>query len=474
VSDNRARIFIKSLLTCCWIGIALVTLNPSPICAQSDPASSQEQNSAPARPDSLTQTNLPMQATSPSYDDSVLKPSADVTFEMSAPVSDLPTRALDFKDAAQNLNLDTSSSSQLLLSGMENAQSDRLDIAIKQFEEVIRREPQNVSAHNNLAVCLKRQGNNKAALEEFKRAIENNPTRCELFNNLAHSYIAAGQYDLAVEALYRALRLNPDFAEAHRNLGHVLALKGDNDAAVTAFQEALRDNPQLQEVHIDMGDSLRSLHRYEQALLEYKTAQKTLQGKKGLLPRDLELRFAKCFEGLGEFSQSHKILSSLLESNPNDTDALNCLGVVLWKMNHLPEAVFVLERALKVDASYPQARNNLGIVLYQLKRYDEAVDVWRQAIGLKPDYPEAHYNMGVALFQSGLLQQSTEAYKECLKYAPLDANAHNNLGLALWRSGQKNDAIAEWRKAIDCDANMAEAFTNLGRALHTAVKKDNQ
>ncbi len=174
MSDNRAWIFIKPLLTCCWIGTALVTLNPSPIYAQSDPASSQEQNSAPARPDSLTPTNLPMQANSPTYDDSALKPSADVPFEMSAPVSDLPTRALDFKDAAQNLNLDTSSSSQLLLLGMENAQSDRLDIAIKQFEEVIRREPQNVSAHNNLAVCLKRQGNNKAALEEFKRAIENN------------------------------------------------------------------------------------------------------------------------------------------------------------------------------------------------------------------------------------------------------------------------------------------------------------
>jgi Flp pilus assembly protein TadD len=154
---------------------------------------------------------------------------SESNFEMSAPVSDLPTRALDFIDAAQNHNLDTLSASHLLLSGMENAQSIG-SIAIKQFEEVIRREPQNVSAHNNLAVCLKRQGNNKAALEEFKKAIENNPTRCELFNNLAHSYISAGQYDLAVEALYKALRLNPDFAEAHRNLGHVLALKGDNDA----------------------------------------------------------------------------------------------------------------------------------------------------------------------------------------------------------------------------------------------------
>ncbi|CAN5618112.1 tetratricopeptide repeat protein [soil metagenome] len=418
-------------------------------------------------------------AASPSKSMAVLdhdsKPNADASFEMAAPVSDLQMHAHDFKDAGQNLNLDTLSASQLLLSGMENAQSDRLDIAIKQFEEVIRREPENVSAHNNLAVCLKRQGNNKAALEEFKQAIQNNPTRCELFNNLAHSYIADGQYDLAVESLYKALRLNPDFAEAHRNLGHVLALKGDNDAAVTAFQEALRDNPQMQEVRIDMGDSLRALHRYEPALLEYKTAQKSLLGKSkpALLPRDIELRLAKCYEGLGETSQAHKILSNLLEANPDDTDALNCLGVVLWKMNHLPEAVFVLERALKVDASYPQARNNLGIVLYQLKRYDEAVDVWRQAIGLKPDYPEAHYNMGVALYQSGLLQQSTEAYKECLKYAPLDANAHNNLGLALWRSDQKTDAIAEWRKAIDCDANMAEAFTNLGRALHRAGTSDN-
>ncbi len=299
------------------------------------------------------------------------------------------------------------------------------------------------------------------------------------------------------------MRLKPDFSDAHRNLAHVLSLKGDNEGAVTAYQEAIQEagagwqnepsaskavsegeknegleadaekkfpadasaRAKLGDLHYELGDCLRLVHRFEQALLEYKTALKLLSAAREEFKETVKLKCAKCYEGMGRYEEARQILNELLEKAPDDTDALNCLGVVLWQMKQLPESVYVLERALKLEPAYPQARNNLGIALYELKRYDEAVNVWRQALSLKPDYPEAHYNMGVALYQSGLYEQAIEAYKECLNYAPNDANAHNNLGLALLRLGNKAEALAQWRKAIECDANCAEAYTNLGKLL---------
>lgn len=392
-------------------------------------------------------------------------------FEMAAPVSD--------SAQASDLNLEIVSSHDLLTTGMQDVEYNRLDLAVRKFQEILRREPGNVSAHNNLAVCLKRQGNKEEAIEEFRKALASNPSRPELYNNLASSLIAVGRYDEALTALYQALRLQPDFAEAHRNLGHVLSSKGDNDGAVTAYQQAIQEslnNPndiRLSDLHFDLGDCLRSIHRYEQALIEYRAADKLGASAGEAYRLSVALRTAKCYEALGRYDDSRKILNQLLEKDPDDTDSLNCLGVVLWKMKQLPEAVFVLERALKLDPSYPQARNNLGIVLYELKRYEEAVGVWKQALSLKKDYPEAHYNMGVALYQTGLFDQSIDAYKECLKYAPLDPFAHNNLGLAYLRKGERADAVAQWRKAIECDQNCAEAYTNLGKLLkESAVKPE--
>jgi tetratricopeptide (TPR) repeat protein len=236
--------------------------------------------------------------------------------------------------------------------------------------------------------------------------------------------------------------------------------RGDYQGAVMELQEALKQNPYVQDVHIDIGDALRAQKHFEQALMEYRVAEKNSAEVRGILDRDLKLRISKCLEGLGQFEEARSLLSTLLEKDPNDGDALNCLGVVLWKMDHLPEAIFVLERALRLDPSYPQARNNLGIALYQMKRSREAIDVWSQAIKLRPDYPEAHYNMGVALLEAGLFSQSVEAFKESLKYAPNDANAHNNLGLALAGLGQ-----------LQLDPTLTFSQVNLEKLAHPANLK---
>lgn len=383
-------------------------------------------------------------------------------FELSSPISDIysPIEANQF---------DTVSSQDLLNSGLEDARAQHFESACQKFQEVLRRDPGNAAASNNLAACRKGKDNSEAALSQWRSAIDAEPTKVSSYNQLSLALVSLGRYDEALATLYRALRLSPADAEINRSIGHVLALKHDYEAAVTAYQEALKAGP-CALVHFDLGECLRGLHRYEQALIEYRATEKAPQSELGKLSRrDIDLRIAKCYEGMGRYEAARKILSQLLESAPTDTDCLNCLGVVLWKMAKLPEAVYVLESALKIDPGYPQARNNLGIALYELKRYSEAVDVWKQAIALKPDYPEAHYNMGVALYQSNLIDQSVDAYKECLKYAPDDANAHNNLGLALLKRGERNEAILQLRKAIECDANLAQAYTNLGKILKEGV-----
>lgn len=349
------------------------------------------------------------------------------------------------------------SSQELLSAATESARAGRLEEAIASFRELLRREPENVAAHNNLACCLKRQGDSASALSEFEKAVANNPSKAALHINLARALIDLGHYDRAIETLYTAIRLEQN-SQAQLLLGRALSLKGDWGAAVTAYQEALKEDPFLVEAHLELGDALRAVQHFEQALLEYKAVE---AGTAQVGKRDLSLRQAKCYEGLGQFEQARLLLVELLEKTPEDSDCLNCMGVVLWKLGHAPEAAFVLEQALKRDPGFLQARNNLGIVLYDLKRYQDAVDVWRQALGLKPDYPQAHYNLGVALYQTGLTEQAADAFRECLKFAPDDAKAHNNLGLALLKLGNRDGAVKEWKRALEYNANLSEAQANL-------------
>ncbi|MBX9941550.1 MAG: tetratricopeptide repeat protein [Candidatus Obscuribacterales bacterium] len=401
--------------------------------------------------------------------DSNTPPSADVSgFELTVPVS-------DSKVSYSDLNLDTVSSRDIFESASQDINGGRLDAAEIKLKEVLRREPGNLSASNNLACVLRLKGNQVDALRELERRPGGNAVS---ICNMAACQIALGKYDDALSNLYRAIRLEPS-VEAYRKLGHVLSLKGDDESAVAAYQQAIEtfkastaanDGTLLGDLHFDLGDCLRRVKRFDQALVEYRTAEKLCIGAGLKFSQDLKLRQAKCLDGLGRYEEARVILNELLEKNPDDTDSLNCLGVVLWQEKQVPESIYVLERALKIDPAYPQARNNLGIALYELKRYDEAVNVWKQALSLKADYPEAHYNIGVALYQSGLIEQAVEAYLECLRYAPRDASAHNNLGLAYMKLGKKEQAVAEWKKAIECNSECAEAYTNLGKILKESAK----
>ena len=359
------------------------------------------------------------------------------------------------------------SSIELMESGLSCASSGLFAEAIKRFRLVLEREPNNVEARNNLAVCLKRRGQTREAISELIRATKVNPLNAELYNNLASAYLADGDNDSALNACYAALHLKPIFPAAQFNLAHVLALRNDHVAAVEAYQTALKDVDDNPQYYRDLGDSFRALGKCEQALSQYANSYK--HGDKS---QSLRFRQAKCNEALRRLEKAHGILVSLIDESPQNTEYLNSLGVVLWKMKHLSEAAYVLEKALKLEPTFYRARNNLGIVLYDLKRYQEAIDVWRQALSIKPDYAQAHFNMGTALIQAGLYSQAVDAFNQCLKNSPDDAQAHNNLGLSLIKCDRADEAIEHWREAIKIDPNLAQAFTNLGRALKEKESKE--
>lgn len=385
-------------------------------------------------------------------------------FELTAPrgVADLGSASSPGTSVTQvsDAMLEADSINHLMVSAIELVNQDVLEEAIRRFRVVLKRDPNNLVARNNLAVCLKRLGKNDQAIDELKKAAEQSPKQAEVHNNLALAYLATGDFDAALDSCYKALHFKPDFAEAQFNLGHLLAWRGDHAGAVNAYQEAIKLSPRNWQYYRDLGDSLRELERFDEALVQYKTAQGL-----GDASSELLYRMAKCEEGSGNLEAARKALNELVDSSPSNTEYLNALGVVLWKMKHMPESVFVLEKAIKTDPTYYRARNNLGIVLYELKRYEDAVGVWRQALVLKPDYAPAHYNLGTALYQSGLYKQAADAFRKSLTVKPSDAFVHNNLGLALLKSGDSEEAIRQWKEAIRLNPDLAQAYINIGKAL---------
>ncbi len=354
----------------------------------------------------------------------------------------------------------SASSNELLRRGLDSMSKQMFEAAARDFREVVRREPDNVAASNNLAVALKKGGQLEEAIEEYKKAIALHPSRAELYNNLASTYLSQGDFEKAMKALYQAIHLKPDYPNARYNLAHVLYLTDNYEGAIEQYQEALNLEPNSSIVHRDLGDALRAHGQPKQALIEFRNAQRL-----GDTSIPLLLRISRTQKDLGDLAVAKETLAQALAKDEKNTEVINMMGIIAWKGNHLQDAIALFERALDLDPKFPQARNNLGIVFYLLHRYEDAVAVWRQALTIKPDYAEVHYNMGSALLRAGLNKQAAEAYAESIRFHPYDAKAHNNRGLALAKMGDHKEALAEWRKALQLDPDLGAAHVNLGRAL---------
>ena len=74
----------------------------------------------------------------------------------------------------------------------------------------------------------------------------------------------------------------------------------------------------------------------------------------------------------------------------------------------------------------PEAHNLMGIVLRRTGRIDEAVAEYEKALALQARFPELHYNLGIALMKKGLLEKARRLDEIGLDHGEL-SRAHRHI-----------------------------------------------
>ena len=110
--------------------------------------------------------------------------------------------------------------------------------AIKEFEAMLIKWPNDAKSYNKLGVCHASLRNFKKARLHLKKALEFDLKYSEPYNNLGNLYLEEKEYEKAVELYEKALKLNPDYADAHSNLGLAYKKLKKIDEAVSHFKKA--------------------------------------------------------------------------------------------------------------------------------------------------------------------------------------------------------------------------------------------
>ncbi len=146
-----------------------------------------------------------------------------------------------------------------------HAEAGEYSDARRLFNEVIQREPGNLTAINNLAVISLREGDEQQALDYVEEILREDNDNVGALNTLGLIYMERENISLARFVLGRALEQDDSNPDVHNNLGLVYLQDDNVPSAVRHFNLAVEADPNYLESRINLGSILIEYLDYDRA-----------------------------------------------------------------------------------------------------------------------------------------------------------------------------------------------------------------
>jgi tetratricopeptide (TPR) repeat protein len=143
------------------------------------------------------------------------------------------------------------------------------DDAITDYTEAIRLDPNYAYAFAGRGYAYNKKGYYDDAITDYAEAIRLDPSYAYAFAGRGEAYNKKGYYDDAITDYAEAIRLDPSYAYAFAGRGDAYRMKGDNDRAISNFDWALSIDPNYAFAYRGRGHAYYSQTNYGQAIRDY-------------------------------------------------------------------------------------------------------------------------------------------------------------------------------------------------------------
>ncbi len=171
----------------------------------------------------------------------------------------------------------------------------------------------------------------------------------------------------------------------------------------------------------------------------------------------------------GNLQQAETLYKQVLQTAPNQPDALHLLGLIAKQKGDLKTAVQLMRKALNFNPNYVEAYVNLGTTLQAQDNLSEAADCYRKALALRPNYAEVHSNLGVVLKAQEDLHESAASFVRALALNPSSVETFANLDALLKEMAAPDEALIYYRKVLEISPTNIAAQQGAYLALSRTV-----
>ena len=250
-------------------------------------------------------------------------------------------------------------------------------LAAEQATEILKVVPGHPHARLILGAALRIAGQTQAALELLEPLAREQTAAGPVFLELGAALAESDRGTEAIPALRRAVALKPDLTDGWRLLADQLDAAGDlagADQTRARYIKAATHDPRL------------------------------LEAAAALVANDLPVAQAR--------------LAAHLQRFPTDIAALRMQAEVAARLQHIVDALRLLERCLELAPGFDAARNNYASLLNRSGRAEAALKQIEQLLAKAPRDPGYRSLLAATLANLGSFDETVRVYEELLKEHP--------------------------------------------------------
>jgi tetratricopeptide (TPR) repeat protein len=246
-------------------------------------------------------------------------------------------------------------------------------------------------------------------------------------------------------------------AEHKANKAHEFYEDGQMSQALEALDTALEINPANGAWHFDKALALDSVHRFEDAIVEYELALE-------LNPEDLEIlnSLAVDYTRTGQYDRAIEMFEHI-EQLDADYEPSYCNRIIAYtEMGLHDQAEEMFYMAQQVSSGCALCYYNVGNSLFVRGLYQKAISCWIKTEELEQSHPQINYRIAQAYWYEGEMSQARERFLSELRSNPGDVDVIFDYGLFLLENDEVESAKEKFNRVLEFRPNFAPALLYLG------------
>jgi tetratricopeptide (TPR) repeat protein len=434
--------------------------------------------------------------------------------------SDLALKATD----EYRLAIEADPYSEFLTSSLAElyVKTGRIADAVKEAQDIIKRDPKNLEAHKLLGrIYLRSLGDSpgstssdnilKLAIEQYQEIVKLDPDSVDDHLLLGRLYRLNNDLEKAEAELKTAIKLDPNSEEAVTTLAMLYTDEGDSNNALQVLS-SIPDSARSAKLYAALGAAYEQRKEYKNAVDAYRHAvmldRDNLDSIRGLAenylndgqleaaleqykviadsnPEDAQtyLRIAEIDRREGKFDDALENLKHADTLVPDTMDVPYSMAAVYQAQGRYDEAIKLLQDLIKkTDKSEAAAsgadRNNraifierLGMIYREQENYTAAVETFRKMLPLGEENTRSGYQEIIDTYREAKQwPQATATAKEAVQKLPDDRDLRMVLDAQLADTGEVDQSVADIRSMLKGGPEDHDIYIRLA-IIYTRAKR---